>query len=124
MQLQKTLFLLGRRLTPEQLRVSKFYEFAPYDYGPFSREVYEDAERLEREGLVQIERPPHTRFNLYAVTPAGLERAAELEEVLAPPVRDYVRSVVAWAMSLTFNQLVSEIYKAYPEMRENSVFQG
>jgi uncharacterized protein YwgA len=123
-QLQKALFLLSRQLTPSQLRVRRFYDFAPYDYGPFSREVYDDAEQLEREGLIHVERPPQARFNLYAATEAGLERAAQLNAQLSAPVRVHLRSVVDWATSLTFTELVSAIYTAYPDMKENSVFQG
>lgn len=122
-QLQKSLFLLAKRLPPERLRVREFYSFAPYDYGPFCRDVYDDAERLERDGLIQIERPPYTRFNRYTPTPAGLQRAEELRKMLDEPTRVYLQSVVDWTVSLSFNQLVSAIYDAYPEMREKSVFQ-
>jgi hypothetical protein len=35
----------------------------------------------------------------------------------------YIRQASEFVRSLSFTQLVSAIYKAYPEMRENSVFQ-
>jgi len=34
----------------------------------------------------------------------------------------YLREVVPWAQSLSFNELVRAIYEAYPEPRANSVF--
>lgn len=123
-QLQKSLFLLGRNLSRAQLRVANFYEFSAYDYGPFCSAVYEDAERLEREGLVRIARPPETRFNMYSVTEAGVARAAKIGSGLAEPTREYLRAVVTWTRSLSFNDLVSSIYKAFPEMKANSVFSG
>ena len=43
-QLQKTLFLLGKQL-PEAV-TADFYDFQAYHYGPFDRTVYVDAERL------------------------------------------------------------------------------
>jgi hypothetical protein len=44
--LQKALFLLGRELTLDQLRVDRFYQFEPYDYGPLCSAVYADADAL------------------------------------------------------------------------------
>ena len=37
---------------------------------------------------------------------------------------DYIRTVSTFVRSLTFTQLVAAIYRAYPAMRERSVFQG
>jgi uncharacterized protein YwgA len=56
-QLQKSLFLLGRNLSPEQLQVKEFYDFQPYDYGPFCSDIYSNAEKLSDEGLIRIDRP-------------------------------------------------------------------
>ncbi len=117
-QLQKSLFLIARNLQPDQ-----FYGFSPYDYGPFCSDVYTDAEGLEVEGLVAIRRPPESRFKLYQATEAGARHALVLERGLSPSAADYVKRVVAFTQGLSFNQLVSTIYKAYPDMRINSVFQ-
>ena len=120
--LQKTLFLLGERVSLAQLNASAFYEFVPYDYGPFCREVYVDASDLEDDGLIRILRPPETRFNTYAATPDGLRRAVELRAAIPDKTRGYLHRVMEWASSLTFNQLVSAIYREFPAMKQNSVF--
>lgn len=121
-QLQKALFLLSRNLSKEQLKTDKFYDFAAFDYGPFSSDVYQDAENLERDGLVHVTRPPVSRYKLYQITDDGLARANELSGELQEPTRKYFEDIVHFTQRLSFNQLVSAIYKAYPEMRENSVF--
>ncbi len=121
-QLQKSLFLLGQNLAPEQLQTDLFYRFEAYDYGPFSNSVYADAEALEHAGLVVIHRPPKSRYKLYGVSEAGRKRANELESGLDEKVIEYVRDVVQFTQSVSFNQLVSAIYKKYPEMKANSVF--
>src|SRR5436190_18669612 len=57
-QLQKSLFLLERRLSeeaPAEKLGESFYEFVPYNYGPFDVKVYQDAEALEERGLVTIQ---------------------------------------------------------------------
>lgn len=122
-QLQKALFLISRNLHPRDLAAPKFYAFSPYDYGPFCSQVYADAERLETEGLVVISRPPETRFKTYRATEAGFQRASALKSALSSQATTYLTRVVEFTQSHTFNELVSAIYEAYPEMRANSVFQ-
>lgn len=121
--LQKTLFLLGRKLTLKQLQVKKFYRFEPYDYGPFCAEIYADTEALMAEGLVHIDQPAFQSYRLYSVTRAGIVRAETLRAQLNQDVRGYLDRLVAWARPFSFNQLVSAIYGLYPDMKVNSVFQ-
>lgn len=122
-QLQKSLFLLGKNFAAD-LGVG-FYRFDPYDYGPFASEVYRDAESLGGEGFIAIDTAePSRSWKMYAATPAGLERATQLEMVAPDGTAAYVKAVVAWARSLSFRQLVSAIYAQYPEQRANSVFRG
>jgi hypothetical protein len=120
-QLQKALFLLGENLDPDQLGVETgFYEFEPYDYGPFDGAIYNDAETLEVEGLVTIE--ANRRFREYCATPAGLEVGMALRRRLDPAAPEYLDRLVGWVRSLTFNALVQAIYRKYPAMAANSVF--
>jgi hypothetical protein len=122
-QLQKSLFLLSRNL-PVELTAGGFYQFEAYDYGPFSRMIYEDAEALEGAKFVRIQRPPEARFNLYSATTAGKDVADRLGALLPPRATAYVRDIVSFTQSLPFNELVSTIYLLYPDTKINSVFQG
>jgi len=121
-QLQKSLFLLKRNLSLSQLQVKKFYQFTPYDYGPFCSKIYSDAETLCLEGLVHIDRLP-IFYRLYSPTEDGIVAANQLMKTLSPETKDYLEKVVEWTSSLSFNELVSAIYRAYPDMKKNSVFQ-
>ena len=121
--LQKALFLLGRNLKPSQLQAELFYNFEPYDYGPFCSEVYSDAEQLESDGLVHIDKPPGLSYRLYSPTEKGLQVAAELKKRLHHSVADYLEKLVQWACSMSFKKLVSVIYREYPDMKVNSIFQ-
>ena len=123
-QLQKSLFLISKALTPPQLQEANFYVFEPYDYGPFSRYIYLDADDLERNGLVTIQRPPEQRYNHYRITELGRQEAEALKSRLNPELRQYLGEVVKFTQTTSFNQLVSAIYAAYPEMKANSVFSG
>lgn len=120
--LQKTLFLLGRNLSSQDLLVSPYYRFDAYDYGPFCADIYRDAEDLEALGLVSITRPPVSRYKLYSATASGQQRAQELHGLLSSKARSYLTKLTALVPKLSFEQLVAAVYAAYPEMKANSVF--
>jgi uncharacterized protein YwgA len=123
-QLQKALFLLGQNLSGADLKVKDFYHFMPYDYGPFCSDIYQDAESLSDKGLVHIDEPPYQSYKVYSITDRGKRHAQEMERDLKKEVRMYMKDVVKWVRSLSFQQLVRSIYRHYPKMRVNSVFQG
>ncbi len=74
-QLQKTLFLIGKNLTPAQRRSATFYNFRAYDYGPFDRTIYDHADELRNEGLILIY-PESGSLRGYIALSAGLDRAS------------------------------------------------
>ena len=123
-QLQKSLFLIGENLSKKEIGTADYFKFRPYDYGPFSADVYHDAEELQAQGLVVIARAVGSGYRKYAITEAGRYRAAAVREGLSAKARDYVGKVVEYVTSLSFDDLVTAIYRAYPSMRANSVFRG
>ncbi|MBI2936524.1 MAG: hypothetical protein HYY31_06960 [Chloroflexi bacterium] len=120
-QLQKAMFLIFKAALPELPK--PFYEFKPYNYGPFCKAIYEDAGALHREGLVH--RFPSSEGNWLdtVITPLGQKRAVKLELKLSKPSRDFVHAVLTWVQAQSFSVLVRKIYELYPEFQKNSVFQ-
>ena len=123
-QLQKALFLIGRNLSAAQLRCKSFYDFRPYDYGPFDSYIYRDAERLQEEGNVIITAPSTRTYREYVATTVGLEKARLVKDQLDATTQGFLENVVKWVRAVSFSELVRAIYRAYPEMKVNSVFQG
>lgn len=121
-QLQKCLFLLGRERS-EQVG-DDFYDFQPYDYGPFDALVYRDAEKLAEEDLVVISCPPRRGWSEYAATLKSSERVKQLADNLPAGLGDFIGEKVQWAMSLSFAQLVHAIYQQYPSFAVNGVFRS
>ena len=121
-QIQKLFFLLDENLSG--LFGGNKFAFEPYDYGPFDKAVYHELEALELQGLVSIKQVGASAGRRrYSVTPRG-HQAGERELMKFPePVRIYMGDLSTWVRGLSFAQLVGSIYKAYPHMRENSVFQ-
>ncbi|WP_428939675.1 hypothetical protein [Fontivita pretiosa] len=121
-QLQKSLFIFGDRLP--QLVGEKYYRFRPYNYGPFSAEVYHDAEELAADGLLSIESVPGQRWPQYCATAAGIECARIASAAMPAEVHQYLKELVGWAKSLRFRDLLEAVYSTYPEYAVNSVFRG
>jgi uncharacterized protein len=121
-QMQKLLFLIDKRM-PEPVGGPHF-NFRPYDYGPFDPAVYSELEKLGHYNLIEIEAIDNRRWKQYRPLPAGLQRGKEVLNGLAPRDGDYFCVLAEYVTNLSFAELVGAIYKAYPEMRENSVFQG
>ena len=119
-QVQKALFLLERR-RPDSVK-GGFYRFRPYHYGPFDADVYRDAEELARDNLSVISTSSTGRTRVYQITPDGTAKAECDAAQLDDAGRKYLMDVVAWAQSVSFAELVSAVYAAYPETRVKSIF--
>jgi hypothetical protein len=119
-QVQKLLFLIDRNIST--LLGGPKFAFQPLHYGPFDRQVYASLEGLAQQGLVEITRG--LNWPEYRLTPEGQSRAADVWAGLDARARDYINKASDFVRSLSFPELVAAIYKAYPEMRANSVFQG
>lgn len=99
-----------------------YYEFVPHNYGPFSKQIYEDAEQMAVRGLVAIERSPESH-SIFLITAAGQLRIAIVERDASLRAREYLRSAVEWTQKQSFSGLVRAIYAKYPDYKVNSVFQ-
>ncbi len=117
-QLQKVAFLVGKKF-PDDVP-GNYYRFKKYDYGPFCVDIYRDAEKLQCQGLVLVQVNPRGGWKEYSATQKGLATAANIE---SNSMTKYIVKKVKWARSVSFQELVREIYKKYPAYRENSVFQ-
>ena len=122
-QLQKSLFLI-KEMLPDRFEDEEFYDFSPYNFGPFSKEIYQDAESLALEGYIAINRLPDKRLEEYSITAKGLKLASQFKENFEPQVYDYISKVVHWVRSATFTHLLKTIYNKFPKYRVNSVFKG
>ena len=119
-QLQKMMFLLDKNL-PERIG-APFFGFEPYHYGAFDSNVYTVASELATQNLVLIDLNPGSPIRTYATTQAGRIKGEKILNSFEQSVSEYVKEVSAWVRSLSFAQLVREMYEAYPETKANSVF--
>jgi hypothetical protein len=121
-QIQKAMFLMSAEAA--ELVGRGFYDFVPYNYGPFDARVYHDLDNLVQNGLVRSAQFPGRSWSIYAATPAGVAEAdASKRRANERGVR-YLAKVVDWVSSMSFPQLVRAIYAKYPQYKANSVFTG
>ena len=118
-QVQKLFFLLDKTIAKSV--GGPFFHFVAYDYGPFDDAVYHVIQELEDEGSAET---CDGSLRRYKLTDQGLSNGKVLLGDLDKKTKDYIKSLSAWVRSLSFAELVSAVYQAYPEMKANSVFRG
>jgi uncharacterized protein YwgA len=121
-QVQKLFFLLDDRA--KKGIGGPHFDFKPHHYGPFDKEVYDELEGLAEEGLVEVVEVGRAGLRTYRLTEQGHRTGEGLLDTFDVPVREYMNEVVSFVRGKSFSELVSAIYREYPEMRENSVFGG
>lgn len=133
-RLQKMVFVIQQELTstgtlPDEQR----YEFFPYDYGPFSKELAETVDAMIEAGLlaeneVEYDEEGNVKY-LYELKPSG--RALVEDELTAAnasmmDARELVEKVEEikrrFNEELSLPEVIDEVYAEYPEYAENSVY--
>jgi uncharacterized protein len=118
-RIQKGMFLLSKRGPQRDM-----YEFQPYDWGPFSSDIYADLASLTRQGYLSEERMPGRTWSTYRVTARGRERAAALAAQMRAENIAWLRQAREFLTTRSFAQLLRDIYALYPDMAVNSRFGG
>lgn len=121
-RLQKLLFLIQKRVESDEVEsLEQSYDFIAYDYGPFSKEIYEDIDQLAHRGLVREEKQRLDdgviEYN-YKLTEKGKAFVAErgLEDV-----PDEFEAVIEQFGDENLNNIIDYVYSEYPDYTENSV---
>ncbi|MHB8142804.1 MAG: hypothetical protein ACYDGX_03955 [Thermoleophilia bacterium] len=117
-KLQKSLFLIGKAF-PELAK--NYYNFIPYNYGPFDKEVYSDADLLTDSGLVSSSES--NGLTIYEISEDGISETERVLEDAPTEFTNYIQQMVSWIQPLSFQELISSVYAKYPEYKVNSIFQ-
>ena len=112
-RVMKGLFLFQKEggVLPGELN----YTFRPYDYGPFTAEVYRDADMLISLGFVT----DTDEGKSYRATKRGVEYASEIAFPEQPLER--LREIRVEVSDYSFRELLRRVYEAYPESASRSV---
>ena len=120
-QVQKLFFILDRKIA-DQTNDGPYFQFEPYAYGPFDAQVYRELEDMEEDGLILIENSDMLTPRSYRLTVKGYNLGRSMFDSMAEHHRHYIVKLVTFIHEVSFATLVSAVYKAYPEMKVNSIF--
>lgn len=118
-RMQKLIFLIERKLDSNE------YNFIPYDYGPFSKELYKDIDDLISEKYIE---EIHEKFEgdilfKYRLTPDGKKLIRKLLQ--SPEIKKKfhtIEKVKSNYCYLNLHELIEKVYAEYPEYAENSIY--
>lgn len=117
---QKMVFLLQ-----QELGEIEFYHFQAYDYGPFSKGLYDDLDDLIDRGLVEETRDEFDEDKVYyeyQLTDQGRELIEGLsEQEGAEDILELSEQLKREINSEELSEVLDRVYEEYPEYAENSV---
>lgn len=121
-RIMKGLFIFTMEAPPSWLAPESRYHFVPYSYGPYSREVDTDLNRLTLGGYIEQSQAPGRSWNYYSLSDKGKEEATQLLQEFPVPAVRYIQDVREFVLGLTFRKLLDTVYARYPTYAVNSVF--
>jgi DNA-binding PadR family transcriptional regulator len=102
-------------------KLNDFYDYIPYLYGPCSFEIYKDLIELQLKGIVDSYSQPLYRWSYYRLTKKGQTLANFLVNDVPKEFLEKLKAIKLKVTSLSFFELLREVYKKYPEFAKNSV---
>lgn len=127
-RLQKLVFLMEQELEedPEASLDSSDYNFIPYDYGPFSKKLYDDLDSLEDSQLIEVEEEDmedgKVKYN-YRLTDQGRKWVKDQQaDSSAESARSLAKTLAEKYDEMVLSDLIDEVYAEYPEYAKNSVW--
>jgi len=94
------------------------YQFVPYHYGPFAKELYADLEKLQADGLVTVEND--TEEDKTRIALADPAKAEETLADLPEDLREDAATVIETYGELDHNALLKTVYEKYPAYARKS----
>lgn len=101
--------------------VPNFFSFRPYLYGPWSPEVYESLERLEKQGFVVRLPHPIPARSKYHLTDRGRRAVQGVISTINERYLDLLQKLTCETANLGFYELLKLVYNEAPEFAQNSV---
>lgn len=98
------------------------YTFEPYNYGPMSKAIYRDLDRLVSDDFLEAHEVRGQTWSRYTPSNRGIEQAHKLIHSLDPVPGRKLYAIKQQVASQTFEELLEDVYEAYPDYAEKSVF--
>lgn len=123
-RIMKGQFLITMESPAEWISAEDRYDFSPYNWGPYSSDVYRDMEVLEAGGMVSSEPVSGHAWRRYRVTDQGKQFASEAESSFPAAMIGYFAAIGEFVGTKDFSELLRAIYAKYPKYATASLFKG
>jgi uncharacterized protein YwgA len=129
-RLQKMVFLVQQRIESDKNTPleSDNYEFIPYDYGPFSKELYDDLDTLVDMRMVEDREEELDSGKVkydYEIQPAGekfIQTQLSSESEAAQEIMETARDIKSEYNDMLLSDLIDDVYSRFPEYAEESIW--
>jgi len=111
--IQKLFFILMN-----QVKEIPQFEYFPYNYGPFSKELNQAVNDLIEEGYISETKVGE--YFLYSITDKG-SKVAEDQKTVNKDAKKQISQVCEHVKNLRPRELLEYVYKKYPESTVNSL---
>jgi uncharacterized protein YwgA len=116
-KLQKLVFLIEK-----ELNFNLGYEFIPYYFGPFSKELQDDVYRLKNLGYVEVKEEAVEDFVSGAII--GFKKVYKISDKVTFDFSSLDKNFVEFVVThlkIPLDDLLKYVYVKYPEYTVNSV---
>lgn len=127
-RLQKMVFLMQKRFEEkdEDPLQSDDYEFVPYDYGPFSKELYADLDDLIGRNMADDREEPIGEDKVkyvYELEGQGEDFVEnQLPEKEAQQILEEAEDIKSKYNDVQLSDLIEDVYSRYPKYAKNSIY--
>jgi len=128
-RLQKMVFLMQQELKQrgQSGAVGTEYDFIPYDYGPFSKELYDDLDAMiDQEFVDDTEEPLRSGKvkYIYEIEGDGEDLVDSEKETWedADAIMQLAQEIKEDYNDMLLSELIEYVYSEYPDYAERSVY--
>jgi uncharacterized protein YwgA len=128
-RLQKMVFLMQQELEQrgQSGAVGTEYDFIPYDYGPFSKELYDDLDAMiDQEFVDDTEEPLRSGKvkYIYEIEDDGEDLVDSEKETWedADAIMQLAQEIKEDYNDMLLSELIEYVYSEYPDYAERSVY--
>lgn len=103
----------------EGIAKRRLYQFIPYHYGPFAKELYADLETLQEQGLITVDNGDEDKTQIAIANSEATERAIAVPD----DFKEDVAAILDAYGDLDHNTLLTTVYEKYPAYAKKSRLQ-